>query len=323
MNDLPKWLVIPSLLISGIAGAREPEPQLHEVEAVLDISVANQQNGSAFDVQYTFTPESLNRVDDVHPVLRRYVHHPSALWANVTRFANSDAASQTAADIGGIYYLADGMLFGTAQVGFEIDRVNNANEDGYYSLPYRAEIGARPAPLLQISGFWEAHQIITATTDPDLVSGMAQRSGNEEIAGGTISWATSNDRLFLSLSAGYHGADWKFTVFHPGTTTVNGAIVRFMVALQVSPTLSLQLHGEGGRDHWVDNRAFDNQTDWIGVNVDRIVYDASGAGDLLYWYKGRLAFRFSLGGGYQGAPPVYNAKNRGFGTVGFGVTTRF
>ncbi len=317
------WLGVPAILWAGVAGAREPEPQEQEVDANVDIGVANEYDGSTFDVQYLYTPEGLNRVDEVHPVLRRFVHHPSALFADVNRFADSNALSTSSAQVGGIGYLFDGLLYGTAQGGFEIDRVNNANEDGYWTLPYRAEVGVRPLPLLQIGAYWDAPPVIHATTDDTIVVGQAQRSGNEEHAGGIVSWATGDDRLFLSASAAYHEADWTFIIFHPGKTSIRGATAHLTIAIQPTPTTSIQLRFDGSRDHWVDVRANDSQVDWIGLDTDRIVYNAGGSIDLYYWYKGRLGFRGSFGGGYMGAPPIFESVQRGYAQIGFGIITRF
>src|SRR5687767_13320637 len=103
-------------LLAVPAAAREAEPQAHEVRVDLDIAVERQANSASFDAQYTFTPSALNRTDDVVPILRRFVRHPSALWGRVRRLGYT-RESVTGGDVGGILQLGPGYASG--EVGLE------------------------------------------------------------------------------------------------------------------------------------------------------------------------------------------------------------
>src|SRR5262245_58375258 len=93
------------------AAAREAEPQKHEVRLDLDVGVEKEANSAFFDAQYTFTPASINRTDDVVPILRRYVRHPSALWVRARRLGYT-RESVTGGDLGGILHLSPAYVSG-------------------------------------------------------------------------------------------------------------------------------------------------------------------------------------------------------------------
>src|SRR5688572_12106414 len=130
------------LLLTVPAAAREAEPQLHEVRIDLDIGVERAANSAYFDAQYTFTPGSINRTDDVVAILRRFVRHPSSLWARIIRHGYT-RESVTGGRLGGILNL--GPAYASAEAGLEHDLVDfDPLEHAYWAVPLTVEAGLRP-----------------------------------------------------------------------------------------------------------------------------------------------------------------------------------
>jgi hypothetical protein len=311
------------LLLSSAAARereREPDPQRHELRLDLDISVANLANSALFDGQYTFTPGALNRHDEVVPALRRFVRHPSTLWLRVMRDGSS-IDTRTGLHAGASGELLGGRLFGALEAGVERDEVNyDPRECGYDAAPFALEAGGRPAPLVALGAFYRGRPTIGATEcDPP----NAERSGWEHELGGTFGVATSEDRLFVQLHGGYHVADWTFARSNPGTLTVSGARGGVRLLLQSSARLSWLFQATVSRETWDDRRPFDDIEEEVPKPLERDVVDAVADLGITYWHQGRLGFRFSVGGGYDGEKPIYNGKDRGVIRFGFGVVSRY
>jgi hypothetical protein len=309
------------LALAGMAQARKPVPQQHELRLDVDISIENEANTAIVDFQYIFTPKSLNRFDEVVPALRRYVRHPSALWLRATRFGSSLDAT-TSAKVGGIGQLLDGKFFTLAEVGIEYDDVlYDLAEDSYLAMPFTLELGGRPAELISLGAYYRGRPILAAYEGD--TPNKVLRSGNEHSVGGLLSFATPDDRLFVSLGAGYHLADWEFTGFHAGTMTVRGLQAMLSASFQTSEATSVRLNVVGARENWVNERVGDEDVIFVGPDLDRDVWSVRGELEMMYWYQGRIGLRVGLGGGYEGEKPIFRPRERGQFRLGFGIVTRY
>ncbi len=317
-------LLLPAVLglVPVTAAARTPEPQQNEVRIDMDIRVERGGNGAFFDAQYTFTPGGVNRTDEVVPLLRRFVRHPSALWLRVQRDGNT-REQITGAKAGGVLQLADGLVYGSAEGGIENDAVDyDPFEVGYWALPVTGEVGFRPTPLLSVGGFYQGRFILNATTDR-AVKNPAERSGTEQRFGVTSTLATPNDRVYATVSAWLARSDWTFEGFHPGDMTARGYGASVRLALQTSSTFTIQLRGQIRAENWVNSRLGDDNPSFVGEDIDRNLIFASGNLDVIYWHRGRYGFRAGFGGGFESAPPTLNNRDTGIFSLTLGIVMRF
>ena len=300
---------------------RQPEPQAHEVRLDVDISVEREANGAFIDGQYTFTPSKLNRVDEVVPILRRFVRHPSALWVRIIRHGYS-REPVTGAAAGGILQL--GPTYVSATGGIEYDVVDyDPGEHAYWALPLQLEAGVRPMEGLSVGAFYANRMVLGAVRDDRIPGLQAERDGKDQKIGGRVAFATPNDRLYATLSVWGRLADWTFVEFHPGDVTIRGIAAEARLTLQLTSSFSFGFRGSFSRDHWVNDRDDDDLADFVGVETDRHVIGVRGGAEVIYWHKGRYGFRFGLGGGYDAAPPTRNNRETGVLQIGLGVITRF
>lgn len=329
MHKLP--LPVAGLLVAaGAADAKEPDPKLHEVKAQVDIAAANQANWSLVDVQYTLSFGGIDRNDAVAPELRRFVRHPSAVWARFRRLG-STLDKRTGIGLGGVLYLLDGRLYGAGEVGIELDTVEyDPFEDGYFAAPFRLEIGGRPMELLSIGAVYEGRPVLESTDDPDLPpNAIAYRDGGEHFVGAALAFSLPTDRLYAVAQAGYWLADWTFENFHAGSIGAQGVRADVLVSLQSSRSTSWQFRLKLAREAWDNERQGDEGANYVGGRLERTVYGAEGEIALLYWFEGRHAFRVGLGGGYRGAEPIYYAQvndvgqDLGFGKLLLGIVSRY
>jgi hypothetical protein len=303
------------------AAAREADPQAHEVRIDLDIAIERQANAALFDAQYTFTPETLNRTDEVVPTLRRFVRRASAIWARVIRLGYT-RESVTGGALGGILHL--GPVHASAELGIEHDLVDyDPGEHAYWALPVTAELGFRPINLLSVGGFYTGRYIVGAIRNDKIPGLQAERSGTDHQIGVRLAYATPTDRLWIHLSAWRRMADWSFDEFHPGDVTIRGLGAAARVAFQLSPTFTLALRGEVHRDHWVNDRLGDDSPIFVGAELDRQVAGGSGGVEIVFWHRGRYGFRFGIGGGYEGAPPTVDNRETAILQIQLGMVTRF
>jgi hypothetical protein len=315
------------VLLPAVARAqdepRQPQPQRHEVRVDVDISTYQGGNSALVDAQYTFTPESLDRGDEVVPYLRRFVRHPSAVWARILRFGTTDE-QVTGARLGGILQLASGRVYASGEAGIEVDSIDNdPAEPGYWAAAYTVEAGARPVELLSIGAFYSGRPVLSAKTTSNLVS-QTSRDGNEHRIGGTLTASTANDRLYLTLSGWDTIADYTFTGIYPGPITVRGGGVSARIAYQATSTLSFQIRGLWRHEHWVDTRTGDDGSTRVGVNTDRTINYALGNLEVIYWFRGRVGFRAGVGGGYSQSPPYVNLRREtAIAQLGLGLVSRF
>jgi hypothetical protein len=311
-------LAAAALAATPAAAQRTPEPQAHEVRLDVDISVERQANGALIDGQYTFTPSKLNRVDEVVPILRRFVRHPSAVWVRIMRHGYS-REPVTGASAGGILQLGPAYITGNA--GIEYDIVDyDPGEHAYWALPFSGEVGFRPLEGLSIGAFYWARPVIGNSLDEFLVM-QAERDGTDQKIGGRVAYATPTDRVYASLAGWGRIADWSFEGTNPGDLTIRGFGAEARLWLQVTSSFTFGLRLEAARDHWDNQRA--GEEDRIGVETERDVGSVRGGAEVVYWHKGRFGFRFGLGGGYDAAPPTVNNRETGVLQIGLGVITRF
>lgn len=317
-------------LATPAAAQRTPEPQAHEVRLDVDISVEREANGANIEGTYTFTPSKINRVDEVVPILRRFVRHPSAIWVRLLRNGYS-REPVTGASAGGILQL--GPLYVSGGAGIEQDVVDyDPLEEAYWAVPFFGELGFRPMEGLSIGAFYAGRAVIGNSLD-DVLLVQAKRSGLESRIGGRVAFATPNDRIYATLSGWGRIVDWDFTgecvsvsvscasAAHEGEMTIRGFGAEGRVWFQLTSSFTLGLRVEIANDRWVNDRLdFD---DVIGVETERTVFGIRGGAEVVYWHKGRYGFRFGLGGGFEGAPPVANNRETGIVQVGLGVITRF
>ncbi len=310
------------LFLPTTAVAREAEPQQHEVRVDVEMQIETQANGAFVTGQYTWTPRALNRVDEVVPILRRFVRHPSELWIRIGRNGNT-REQITGARAGGVLQLVDGRLYAGGEIGIEYDTPTyDPNERGYFGMPFDLEVGGRPHQLFSIGGFFGGRAIIGNTTFANRDT-QAERSGIERRFGVRMSAATPNDRIYGSLALFYGAHDWTFEGFHPGDLTAKGPGALLRVAFQLTTNFSLQLRGQTRLESWDNERASDGLPSFVGEELERTVLYAYGNADIIYWYRGRYAFRFGVGGGFEGAPPVINNRETGVFQIGLGLITRF
>jgi len=310
-----------ALLLAGPAAARDPVPQIHEVEANADISVLRETNSSFGVLVYRFTPEGLNKVDEVPAELRRFVRHPSFLSAQVSRLG-ATLEAHTAVQLGGQLNLPRGYVTVAAEGGVELSDVRyDLNDPGYLAAPFRVEVSGRPLPRLAIGARYLGRIILQPIGDPTQRP-PSNRDGYEQDFGGVLAFASDNDVFLGELFAGLRRNDWSFDTWNAGDVTVRGLIASLRLFFLVTPRFTIRLSGDFAREDW------DNQRD---LDSGRLLFEPErrvlrGGGDLgiTYWYQGRLGFRFSIGGGFQGSPPYYpGTPESPYGRFGFGQANRF
>jgi hypothetical protein len=317
-------------LVPALAAAAEPDPQQHEIDVSVDIGVESGANAALFDAMYIFTPAGIDRRDVLPAIVRRFERHPSAVWA---RIAHLGATRETVTGIrlGGIYQPFDGALYLQGEGGVERDLTNfdrpttiQGGEYGYFAARLRGEVGFRPTDLWSIGAFYEARPVIGTDTDDSLPPSLqSERSGGEHTFGATTTFVTPGERLFATVDGFGYIADWTFTGFYPGDTTIHGFGADLRMAYQLTFWTSLQLRGTITSNHWVDARAGDSGQGVIVGPLDRQATSGGGALDLVYWHQSRFAFRFSLGGGYRGATPQHATRATGIFSLGIGTQLRF
>lgn len=316
-------LVVAASAPVGDAHARrkkKPRPQAHEVRIDFDIGVANRANASFFDGYYLWTPSPLDGNDVAVPAVRRFVRHPTEVYFRAKR-DGSTLDTRTGVHAGGALHLLGGLLYARGQAGIELDDVRyDGTEGGYTAVPYHLEAGGRPLPLLSLGAYFHGRPIIDSYGS-DIAGFSTEREGGEIETGGTLSFATPDDRVLATVSAGYYRADWSFKFFNPGELDVTGIRATAQLSWQSSPTFSLLFRATGSREYWDNNRM--GQGSVIDPPFERVVYNATADAGILYWHEQRYGFRFTLGGAFEGERPTINGDPRGYFRFGFGIVMRF
>jgi hypothetical protein len=311
------------LLFASTARAERSERQAHEVGADVDITLAEQSNAALIVIQYMWTPETLERYDEVVPALRRFVRHPSAL---VARFRHDGGTLDTrsALEGGGTLHLLEGRLYASGLGGIERDQVHYNFEDVYWTTPFTVEAGARPLELLSAGGYYRGRPIISATAGD--VAFPSFRDGMEHELGFVLQTATPGDQLLASLRGGYYLADWDYTGQNPGPLDVKGWRAQAKLSYQTSSTNSWTVNLLFRREDWDNGRLGEDFPDLVGEDVERRVTAFEGDLGFQYWFRGTLGFRVTVGGGFETEPPIYyetfRVGTRGFGRFGFGFIKR-
>lgn len=317
-------------LLAGAASAKEKDIERHEVAGDIDLNVVSLGNEAIFDLQYTFTPEGIDRNDEIPPILRRFLLHPAAVWVDIAHDGGTRDAITTF-QLGGEVYPFDGHLYARAEGGFgrHLTIYDEPSEFGYWFATLYGEVGFRPVSGVQVGAFYRGNPILGEDLD-DKAPQQAQRSGLEQTFGAIVSFATPNDRLYGSLSGYGIVNDWKFkvcpTCLYPGDETVRGFGGSARLSFQATMTVSFQIQGTIERNHWVDSRMSEDTHFMMqlqNLTLDKSVWSGLAQGDFIYWNSGRYAFRLSVGGGYQQAPPLVFARNTAIFHLGGGVLLRF
>src|ERR1051325_6175805 len=82
------------------AGAKEKDLQYSEFEGALDLNIITGGNEALFSGHYIFTPAGIDRNDEIPPILRRFLLHPAALFADISHNGGT-RESITTFEIGG------------------------------------------------------------------------------------------------------------------------------------------------------------------------------------------------------------------------------
>ncbi len=318
---------LPFSILLVAAPALAQELQYHEVSAEADVSIESGTNTSTAGIQYTLTPEGIDRQDEVIPALRRFVRHPSSAWVRIYRKGSSSIESGTAVAVGGVLHVLDGALYASGDIGLQRNDVLfddfMGGEDHYDSLPFHLELGGRPTPLLSLGAYYAGEPVIGSEPGTDIPVNQVTRTGGGKSVGGVVALSTPDDRLYLRVTGWYHFIDWTFKGFHPGDITVRGPGATVQTIYQLSAETGMGLRASASREHWVDERMLDNDPAWIGRNLDRQVWNVEVDADFLFWWRARFGFHVFVGGGYMGAPPFVTVVSTGFGKFGGGITARF
>jgi hypothetical protein len=316
-------------LAPHLAAAKDITPQNNEVATDITASFANTgDNDSDVSIVYTWYPEALDKNDEVVPLLRRYVRQPTEIGGKAT--INNDITDT----IYGLHAFGQGWLgglgYGRGEAGLEYDAVINDPDDiehAFLAANLRAEAGVRLFGLLQLGGFYRYRPVLI--TFPNPLGSLAitqERSGNTQEFGGSLAFATPEDRLYLQGMLGYRNIDWDFTGQYAGPITGKALIGQAKVSLQLSPRFSLYLSGEFSNTDWDNERL--GQTgpppSVTGRPPKGTRIDVRGDAGFTYWFEGKWGFRIALGGGYYDKGPVrYQNYSSGLLRLGVGFTTRY
>jgi hypothetical protein len=302
------------------------ELQYHEVSAMADIAIESGANTSTLDLQYVLTPGGIDRQDEVIPALRRFVRHPSFLYAAFHRRGATALTTDNGFAIGGALHLFDGVVYGKGEIGLQRTGVSydDTREDRYDTMPFTLELGGRPIPLLSLGALYSGAPIIGSKgADGIIASQIITRDGSEHTFGGVVEFATPNDRFYLKLIGSFRRVDWTFTGPQPGDITVRGPGIQVKGVFQLSAEFGVGLFAMFRREHWVDDRVGDDDPALIGRDVDRQVKNLDIEAEVFYWHRAHVGFRFFAGGGFSDAPPLLGQIFTGFIKFGGGIVTRF
>ena len=143
------------------------ELQYHEVSADADVSIESGTNTSTAALQYTLTPEGIDRQDEVIPSLRRFVRHPSSAFVRIFRKGSVSIESRTGVALGGVLHLFDGAFYAGGDIGLQRNDVlfdDFMGGEGHYDiLPFHLELGGRPVPLLSLGAYYFGDHYILVT----------------------------------------------------------------------------------------------------------------------------------------------------------------
>ena len=326
-----RWIAV--VVLMGLAGSAvaerdRSEKQTHEWTADIDITLSQLSSSALIDIGYTWTPETLERYDEVVPALRRFVRRPSSLTAHI-RHDGSPLVTRSTLEGGGTLQLLDGRAYLAGTGGIERALVNYSyDEDIYWSAPLGAEVGGRPLELLSLGVFYKLQPIFAATAT-DQIMVPAYRSGHEQWFGGTVTGSTPGDQLLATVRAAAYRADWDFEGFHPGPMDVRGLHAETHLSWQMSSTSSLTVDGRARRERWDNRRRDEEQATFVGPDVERRVLALQADLGFLYWFRGYLGFHVFIGGGFETEPPLYyrdegyDVGTLGYGRFGFGFVSRY
>src|SRR5262249_38670336 len=176
------------LLLAPPAPAQEL--QYHEVSADADVSIESGTNTSTAALQYTLTPEGIDRQDEVIPSLRRFVRHPSSAFVRIFRKGSVSIESRTGVALGGGRHLFDRAFYAGGDIGLQRNDVlfdDFMGGEGHYDiLPFHLELGGRPVPLLSLGAYYFGEPIIGAQSGTDAPVNQITRSGGGKTLGGVV-----------------------------------------------------------------------------------------------------------------------------------------
>lgn len=311
---------------SSIAHAEgDPYPQPAEVTVGLDAYFGTGRvNTAAADFRFVRYLEPLDKKDDVVPILRRHVRHPSLITVHVRRDGQTnDTANYLGA--GGTFWLGDLSLGG--ELGGEYVTVLNDfdSEVAYLGLRTRLEAGYRLGELVELGLYYQLRPVIYNL--PEAMPGIAEasRQGFTHDAGLSFAASTAGDEWFISGHAGLRVHDWSFSGgFQDGDLTATGVVADARLSYQTNRRLSYYLDVVGGYLDW-DNQRFmapDSPTNVEG-ELQRGQLTVIGQVGIVFWFEGRWGFRAGLGGGYEAAAPYPRNQDRGILNFAIGFTSRY
>ena len=98
--------------------------------------------------------------------------------------------------------------------------------------------------------------------------------------------------------------------------------------MKVSSTQALSTRVAVHREQWDNQRLGEADPGFVEGPVDRTVTSFDLQGSYHYWFRGRLGFRVTIGGGNEAEQPIFYSASpyRGdhpYGKLGFGFVTRY
>jgi hypothetical protein len=307
------------------AAARDPFPQPGEVTVDIDTTFGGKfRNNATIDFLYLHSFEPLDKRDEVVPALRRFVRHPSTFYVHGLR---DDLANDTTSYVGagGQLWLSDQLFLG-GELGGEYVGVKNDDEreGAYLGATARVEGGFRPGELVQIGLYYHLRPVLYNLPDTNPGAAETLRRGRTHDAGLTFGVSTPDDSWYVTGRAGFRMHDWSFEGgYSDGDLTATGGHAQVRLSYQSGRTMSYYVDVDGYLMHWKNDRIRQSGLPEIEEDPERDVFGASGEVGFLYWFEGKWGFRGGAGGGFEGAVPLPQNRDRGFVRFSLGFTTRF
>lgn len=302
-------------------------PQPHEWRGDVDVIVGTPVAYGIIDINYVYSFSPLLRGDVVVPRLRRFIRAPSEITAHLLH-DNGPIDTRTTLTGGARFGLFDQHLYVGPSVGLIRNDVQYTRiEQQYYMLPLGLELTGRFGEMLQVGVIGAWRPIIGATVDTDAIA-FAERTGRELEATLVTKVSTPGDRLLATLELGWWDGHWAFTGFHPGPMDAAGPRGSIELSYQISSTQALSGRFALRREQWDNQRLAEGDAGFVEGPLDRTVTSWDVQGTYHYWFRGRLGFRVTLGGGNEGEQPIFYsaspyAGDHPYGRIGFGFVTRY
>jgi hypothetical protein len=306
------------------ARAADPVPQNNEVEVNVDATFATQSNESLVDGVYRYYVAPLDKKDDVVPALRRFVHHPSTLFVHGDRDSEVGGTS-TYLGGGAEWWLGDRAFVGGEAGGSYVDVIRDDDAEGsYLDASLRAEAGFRPAELLHVSLSYKWTPVLYDLPPSGLPQSQAHRSGATHLALVGFGASSPGDTVLFTAHLGVRANRWSFAQpgYQPGDLDGTFGVADMRLSYQSDREKSWFISLRGYYGEWNNQRDIDDIST-IGGERKKNVFGVQGDLGFVYWFEGHWGFRVSMGGGYDGRPPLAHEVERGLIRFGVGFVSRY